>query len=162
MVLATRSCVRVRLYHRIRTSGSSDGANFASNVTRTHSAKNREKAKKMAHTARDFVDKQCWCPLPVVTKPAFSDKHVTHHTEGHRATMTTVPARILDKIDRVTAVDLPVYVAAMRGFMAEIELLEAALARRVLCDDVLAKAETELAYTSLNLTTLYRGRGLTG
>ena len=78
--------------------------------------------------ARDFVDTRCGpCTQPGTADTAAGAAHgaagagaglsstrVVHHAEGHRASMTDVPPRVLAKIDRLTRVDLELFKTAVR------------------------------------------------
>jgi len=91
------------------------------------------------------------------------DVHVVHHELGHRSDLRYLPPKILSKVEKLTVSDSAIYNIALREFMAEIAWLEsdAALGRRVICDDVLKKLEPELTYLvgldgqKVNVTQLY-------
>ena len=58
------------------------------------------------------------------------------------------------KMDRLTAVDKALFSVALRGFFREITDLEARVARRIMCPDVLQRMEPKLLYIT-SVTALY-------
>ena len=58
------------------------------------------------------------------------------------------------KMDRLTAVDKALFSVALRGFFREIKELEARVARRIMCPDVLQRMEPKLLYIT-SVTALY-------
>ena len=58
------------------------------------------------------------------------------------------------KMDGLTAVDKALFAVSLRNFFSEIKEVETRVSRRIMCPDVLLKAEPSLAYIA-NMTYLY-------
>eukprot|EP00985_Skeletonema_marinoi_P021692 scaffold13419_cov203-Skeletonema_marinoi.AAC.2 len=79
---------------------------------------------------------------------------------GKRSNLRDLPAATLSKVATLTSADSFIYVNALNNFMDEMAWLESddGLGRRVVCDNVLKKWESELAYLGggrFNVTQLY-------
>lgn len=105
-----------------------------------------------------YLNDKCRCPRP---DDGDKDIHVAHHDVGKRSILRDLPESTLSKVDRLTRIDVQIYVMALRQFMDEVAWLESehALGRRVLCDESLERMRGELAYLAggqLNVTDMYR------
>ena len=85
-------------------------------------------------------------------------KVVTHGDVD--STAVDVHPTLAVKMDRLTAVDKALFSVALRGFFREIKELEARVARRIMCPDVLQRMEPKLLYIT-SVTALYNVSRLT-
>ncbi len=113
-----------------------------------------------------YLDNNCRCDAHThegATTTAKDNVHVSHHSGSHRLNVRDLPMETLSKVHELTRIDVDIYNIALRHFMKEIAWLEsnAALGRRVLCDDVLKLLEPELSYLpsadgqETNVTKIY-------
>ena len=115
---------------------------------------------KAPPTAISYLDKSCHCEKQHEEHQKSKTVYVQHHNMGKRSNLRDLPAATLSKVATLTSADSFIYVNALKNFMEEMAWLESddGLGRRVVCDNVLKKWESELAYLDggrFNVTQLY-------
>ena len=115
---------------------------------------------KAPPTAISYLDKSCHCEKQHEEHQKSKTVYVQHHNMGKRSNLRDLPAATLSKVATLTSADSFIYVNALNNFMDEMAWLESddGLGRRVVCDNVLKKWESELAYLGcgrFNVTQLY-------
>ena len=111
--------------------------------------------------AISYLSESCHCDKHHDVNKKNGTIHVQYHNMGKRSNLRDLPLSIQSKVANLTLADSFVYLNALTQFMQEMAWLESrnALGRRVVCDNVLEKWDSELAYLDdgyFNLTQLYQ------
>ena len=116
---------------------------------------------KAPPAAISYLKESCHCEKQHEDQKKNGKVHVQHHNMGKRSNLRDLPSATLSKLANLTSADSFIYLNALNHFMDEVAWLESdnALGRRVVCDNVLKKWESELAYLDsghFNVTQVYR------
>eukprot|EP00956_Cyclotella_meneghiniana_P003375 scaffold4078_cov25-Cyclotella_meneghiniana.AAC.3 len=117
--------------------------------------------KRAPPAAISYLSESCHCDKHHDVNKTNGTIHVQYHNMGKRSNLKDLPLSIQSKVANLTLADSFVYLNALTHFVQEMAWLESrnALGRRVVCNHVLEKWDSELAYLDggrFNLTQLYQ------
>lgn len=106
---------------------------------------------------QEYLNSTCRCDDTSNQSILAPDAKVIHHQEGHRASLLNLNLDIRSKVDGLTRTDVHVYKVALLEFLREIVWLEShdALGRRIICENVLEKMDSELSYLNMSIIHQY-------